>query len=303
MLFPHKEIQSSTPFRGNPLRSIGTLARGVRQSFKLIEEFSPDLMIGFGSFHSFPLLSAARLKKVPYLLVETNAYPGKVNRLFSGGALLNAIQFEEAKTNLRGISLPVKMPFWSQPLETETLSKKEALSYFGLEEGVFTLLVFGGSQGAETINKAAIALEVNFPFQVIHFSGKVTSLMEEYDKRGIACCVKPFESQMHYAFRAADLAICRSGAGTLAELIGYTIPSVLIPWPKAADNHQKINADILAARGGAYILEEKDIDKLSSFVIRAKEQEEEMRQSLLKLSESMERESLSSIVQKKLEIL
>lgn len=258
--FSHKEVRGSSPFRGNPLKAAYELSRGVGESLKILSEFSPDLLIGFGSFYSFPLLAAARIKKTPYLLVESNVLPGKVNRLFSSKALLSAIQFEEAAPHLKGKPILAKMPLWSRG-EGEK-SKQEARAHFGLDPDLFTLLVLGGSQGAESINKAVASLELAFPYQVIHLCGKEGTLKEQYEEKGIRAAVKPFEKEIHLAYQAADLTICRAGAGTLTELLAFEVPAILIPWPGASEDHQLKNARSFAKWGGAHLLQEGDIGNL-----------------------------------------
>ena len=128
-----------------------------------------------------------------------------------------------------------------------------------------TLLVFGGSQGAAAINrmvKEALA-ELNLPnLQLLHITGEakcIESFQKFYSTKGIKACVKSYENRMDIAWQAADLAICRAGAGTLAEQLEFEVPAILIPFPRAADNHQEHNADFMVATvGGAVKLLEND---------------------------------------------
>jgi UDP-N-acetylglucosamine--N-acetylmuramyl-(pentapeptide) pyrophosphoryl-undecaprenol N-acetylglucosamine transferase len=120
---------------------------GVQSGIKLIKEFQPDLVIGFGSFHSFPLLAAAVYKKVPYMLFEPNAIPGKVNRLFSRWAEATAVQFSHAGAGLKGEMVEVAMPLVRTPVD-----RKSAHAYFGLNPELPTACL-RGSQGAAAINR------------------------------------------------------------------------------------------------------------------------------------------------------
>jgi UDP-N-acetylglucosamine--N-acetylmuramyl-(pentapeptide) pyrophosphoryl-undecaprenol N-acetylglucosamine transferase len=172
-VFPHAEVASSSLFRGNFLWKI---AKGIWQSLKLITDFSPDLVVGFGSFYTFPILLAAKLKKIPFVLFEPNAIPGKVNRFFSRWAVASAVQFSEAGTQMKGNCIEVKMP----TSEKSRTPPEEARDYFYLAPDRFTFLVFGGSQGAQSINhffSEAIALlgKERSQFQVIHVAGKPES--------------------------------------------------------------------------------------------------------------------------------
>ncbi len=255
--FPYREVASATPFRGGLFKSVDSfvkIGRGVRESIDLLNHFKPQLVVGFGSFYSFPLLCAAWLKKIPIILFESNAYPGRVNRLFAGRALFSALQFEETAEHLKGEKLLVRMPYWCERSAVHALSKEEARRAYGLDPSIFTLLVFGGSQGAQAINSAALELSLSFPFQIIHLTGEAKSAKEaeiHYYKRGVRAKVKGFEDKMHIAWRAADLVVCRSGAATLSELIIFEVPGLLVPFPQAADNHQEINAQVMERIGGA----------------------------------------------------
>lgn len=281
--FPFREVTSSSPFRTHPVKAAFQIGRGILESFDLIKEFSPDLIIGFGSFYSFPILATARLKGIPYILVESNVLPGRVNRLFSSKALFSAVQYEETGQILKGKTIPAKMPLWAQENEGRVFATADARQHYRLDPEVFTLLVFGGSQGAEAINRAVVNLELNEPFQVLHFCGKnqdADSIQKRYQERGIAACVKHFEEQMHIAWRAADLAISRAGAGTMAEMEIFHVPAILIPWPGATDLHQHQNAKTMEKIGGALLLEEHEIDKLGEKIQKLVLKLPEMRNNL-----------------------
>lgn len=221
--------------------------RGILSSVRLILKHQPDLVVGFGSYHSFPPLIAALVKKTPFVLFECNAQMGKVNHLLKNRArcVYTALfDFDDQRV----LFLKVKMPLASSKLEK--IEKKLALNYYGLSDKDFTFLIFGGSQGAVTLNEAVahgmIALKSKaVTFQVIHFTGeadekKVKALYEQHQ---IKSCVKAFENQMHYGYSAADFAITRSGASTIAELLEHQLPSLFIPYPFAPCDHQRYNAE------------------------------------------------------------
>lgn len=300
-LFGFYEIESESPFRKNPLQALLKIIKGLRKSFSLIKQYSPDLIVGFGSFHSFPLLLAAKWKKLPYILFESNVIPGKVNRFFSAQAKYTAIQFEETKLHLKGKTLLIQMPSWYKKHQNSSLSAAEARQYFGLSKDLFTILIFGGSQGALRINEAAKEISVNFPFQILHFCGRDQNrenLSNYYQQRGIIALVKPFEDRMDIAWRAASLVVCRSGAGTLAELLDYQVPAILVPWPGASDDHQKKNAEVFVKNQGAFILLQKDLNgvTLSALVTKAYRQIEEMKGNLHSFLCTCKTEDLSSLI-------
>jgi len=231
------------------------IGRGITQACKLLEQLKPDLVIGFGSFYTVPVLTAARLHRAPILLFEPNAFPGKVTRLFSRWAKLSAVQFDEAGKHLKGPTSRVKMPLANFAIA----EKAQALDYFYLHSNLFTFLIFGGSQGARTINDLFFAAARQAPalFQVIHITGDAAAAHDfrrKYAEAGIAACVKAFEERMDLAWSAASAAICRAGAATLAEARSYKVPSLVIPFAKAADDHQTKNA---LATNGVLICPEK----------------------------------------------
>lgn len=287
--FPFREIRAGSPFRSNLVKAFIQLLIGVKESFTLCSEYQPNLIIGFGSFYCFPILLVAKLKNIPYILVESNAHPGKVNRLFSPGALFTALQFEEAAKKLKGKCKAVKMPFWGHEEKNAALAQPEARKFFGLQPDLFTLLVFGGSQGAAVINQAMLKIEGTF--QVLHFCGKNQSaeaIAKSYQSRKIPCYVKPFEDQMRTAWRAADLVISRAGGATLAELLEYEVPGILIPWPGATEAHQQKNAIIFEEFGGALLLEQEEIAALPDKIKEAKQMLITMREKLQKRKTTQE---------------
>jgi UDP-N-acetylglucosamine--N-acetylmuramyl-(pentapeptide) pyrophosphoryl-undecaprenol N-acetylglucosamine transferase len=267
-LFAFREIFASTPYLkvNSLLSSLWTIAKGMQQSFEIIRAFQPDLLIGFGSYHAFPLLVAGVFKKIPIVLFEPNAAPGKVNRFFSRWALITTIQFSQAGNSLSGKTVEVNMPLWERDGKND-VSQEEARAYFCLDPYKMTLLVFGGSQGASAINRlfceAACFLKEEKKVQIIHLTGKndVEVVRRTYTRYGINACVKEFEDRMHYAWRAANLVICRAGAATLAEQVAFEVPGILIPYPQAAEDHQKKNALFMQTEvQGAVCLDEANLN-------------------------------------------
>lgn len=310
--FSFTEIFAATPYLKNGafLRSLWTIFKGVVQSFKIIAKFHPQVVIGFGSYHAFPLLVAAYFKKIPIILFEPNSAPGKVNRLFSRAAVWSAVQFAQAAKSLKGKIFEVNMPLW----EKEGMSGagvEESRAYFCLDASKLTFLVFGGSQGAASINRLfseAVSLfgARQKDFQVIHFTGKLASAEEvrrTYARLGISACVKEFEDRMHLAWRAASLVICRSGAATLSEQTAFGVPGILIPFPYAADDHQKKNALFMEHQvGGAIHLNESEAtpEKLCALMQTlldpSKNRLGQMREKMRAFKNQQQKQNLSTLV-------
>ncbi len=250
--FSFRQVSSATFFHGGGLAlfsSLFHLGKGVKESLHIVRELQPDIVVGFGSFHSFPILAASLISRIPLVLFESNSVPGKVNRLFSRWAQFSAVQFPIAIDRLKGQPIEVGMPF-ADTHEGNTISKEEARAHFSLEKDRFTILVFGGSQGSSSINRTFCESIQNLSYwhgkiQVIHITGTEESaehLKRFYLSEGVPACVKAFEHHMHLAWRAADLVVCRAGAATLAELLEFEVPGILIPFPRASDDHQRKNA-------------------------------------------------------------
>jgi UDP-N-acetylglucosamine--N-acetylmuramyl-(pentapeptide) pyrophosphoryl-undecaprenol N-acetylglucosamine transferase len=208
------------------------------------------------------------------VLFESNALPGKVNRLFSQGAKFTAVYFPGAAQYLRGEVVEVDLPV-CRP--RSLLSAQEARRYFGLKEDLFTVVVFGGSQGSAKLNEifTQTALELfqsGAQFQVIHLAGNsqaADQVRELYQKGGMTACVKDFEAQMEFSYTAASLVVSRAGAATVAELIAYAQPSILVPYPYASENHQQKNAEFLSHELKAAIqIQESELssDRLSALL-------------------------------------
>lgn len=253
---PFSEIASAPLKRGELLHFFAATWKGFWQSIRLIRLFRPDVVVGFGSYHSFPVLLAATFLRKKIVLFEANCVLGKVNRFFLFAAEKIALQFPLPQPLNKEVFVPY-LP-WTLS-EKKFPSPREGRLYFGLDPNRLTLLVFGGSQGAQFLNEAipqALAHLKEDNIQVIHFTGKGETA-GSYGK--FPACIKEFEPAMSLAYAAADIVICRSGAATIAELIRFQKPALLIPFPFAAEDHQKKNGHFLAERiGGARLLLQRE---------------------------------------------
>lgn len=266
--FPYRSVKCGTFLSKNlwqAAKSGWTIVQGILQSRQHIKAFNPHVVVGFGSFYTFPTLLAAQSLGIPIILHEANSIPGKVNRLLAPYVEATGVHFPETIKLLKGKSIEVGMPL-REGFKKGIKTKEEACAYFGLQAALPTLLIFGGSQGAKAINQlASEALLTYFQgeIQVIHITGAATAaaeLREAYQNKGIVAYVKDFELKMDLAWQAADLMISRAGAGTIAEELEYEVPGILIPYPHAADFHQEKNAEFMASTvGGAIKVLEKGL--------------------------------------------
>lgn len=235
------------------------------ESFLVLVRFKPDIIVGFGTLSSVPVIMLAWLFRIKTMIHEQNVLPGRANRFLSRFVDKVAISFNESRFYFKASSK--KITFTGNPLrkELKLIDKDKALDFFGFDRSCFTVLVMGGSQGSHNINTALFealnALSQYFQLQVIHLSGaKDYNLLQEgYKKTNIRCRIFPFLEEMQYAYSAADLLISRSGATTISEAILYKIPAVLIPYPYAY-RHQLNNAEVLKGVGTAVIVDDNSLN-------------------------------------------
>ncbi|MFO7812454.1 MAG: undecaprenyldiphospho-muramoylpentapeptide beta-N-acetylglucosaminyltransferase [Pelovirga sp.] len=242
------------------LELIPKLTRSLIQAQGILRRFKPDLVVGFGGYASVPVLLAAKILHVPYLIHEQNAVPGVSNKLLAKGAARICVSypdtlkcFPRSKTKLTGN--PLRQGFDQTP---------EKLPVPG------QVLVFGGSRGARAINEALVAclpelLRWPQPPQILHQTGEDDFAMVQaaYAAAGYpAATVVPFIDDMAGAYANSALVICRAGATTLAELTVCGRPAILIPFPHATGDHQNANARALEHAGAAVVLQQRDLTAL-----------------------------------------
>jgi UDP-N-acetylglucosamine--N-acetylmuramyl-(pentapeptide) pyrophosphoryl-undecaprenol N-acetylglucosamine transferase len=244
------------------------LARSTRDCAALCEEFRPDAVLGMGGFTSAPAILAARWRHAPALIHESNAVPGKANRWV--GRFVDHVAVGLAECGRFFGRKPVTVT--GTPVRAVLRRGKvtDARERLGLERGRLTILVMGGSQGAHAINETmACALpwlnDWTDKTQFVHLSGPALcgkGLGEAYEKNGFPAKVMSFCNEMELAYSAADLVIARAGAATLTEIAAFGLPSILIPLPQAAGNHQWHNARAFERAGAARLLEQSQLTGL-----------------------------------------
>jgi UDP-N-acetylglucosamine--N-acetylmuramyl-(pentapeptide) pyrophosphoryl-undecaprenol N-acetylglucosamine transferase len=260
-------------------KSLLTVIRGalilpisVVDAWSIVSRRQPDLVIGVGGYSSGPVVLVAALRRVPTMVLEQNAVPGFTNRRLSRFVRAAAVTFESTKAFFgeKGFvsGNPVRSEFVAdRPAvrpSPDTTSSTEASVDEQQPSGV-QVLVFGGSQGAHAINlamvEAAPELAAGSPrLRLAHQTGErdVEMVRTAYGAAGVQADVQPFYYDMGRRVAAADLIVCRAGATTIAEISAAAKPAILIPLPKATDDHQRKNAEALAAAGAAEVLLQSD---------------------------------------------
>jgi UDP-N-acetylglucosamine--N-acetylmuramyl-(pentapeptide) pyrophosphoryl-undecaprenol N-acetylglucosamine transferase len=240
------------------LRIVPALLQSVRQSLAILKKFQPDLVVGVGGYASGPALLAARLAGVPFLIHEQNAEFGLTNRFLSRWAQRVCLSFPPHGDR----SLPPE-----RTIVTGNPVRRGMTAVGPIPAEGCTLLVFGGSRGAQAINDAVVAalpaLRQRCPeLRIIHQTGSTdyARIATAYAALGLSTKdLTPFLQDMADAYGQAHLVLCRAGATTLAELTATGRPAILIPYPYAAADHQTANARILAEQGAALLLPQSDI--------------------------------------------
>lgn len=237
------------------LSTLVALPRALLRSRRLLRDFQADVVLGVGGYASGPAMLAAVLTGVPRVAFESNVVPGFANRVVARWVTAAAVQFPESVRSFRNAQLtgtPVRREFFSVgPRQTG---------------GQPTLLVFGGSQGAAPLNRvmmaAAASLQESVPgLQIVHQTGErdFEAVMSAYERAGVNSTVSRFIERMWEAFASADLLLCRSGASTVAEVSAAGRPAIFVPFPRAADDHQRRNAESLVQAGAAVLLPESEL--------------------------------------------
>ncbi|MFZ5806459.1 MAG: undecaprenyldiphospho-muramoylpentapeptide beta-N-acetylglucosaminyltransferase [Verrucomicrobiota bacterium] len=236
--------------------------RAYQQCLEEWETFAPRAVIGMGGFLSAPPLMAAMKKGIPAYMHESNSIPGKVTRWLASHLTKIFLGFHEcSKYFSRAITR-----FTGTPVRAslKKMDRWESAKFFGLDAGLKVLTIVGGSQGAHGLNQlmldSAQYLLDEWPrWQVIHLTGAADAerAQKVYSVLGVKAKVFPFCAEMEKVYSLTDLIVARAGAASLCEISYFGLPSVLVPFPAAAEDHQTCNAEIFARAGAAQIFKEK----------------------------------------------
>lgn len=238
------------------IRTAFQLPIGAGIATGILGDWRPDAVFSMGGYVAGPVVIAAVLRRIPLVVMEPNALPGFTNRKLARFVYRALVAFEETSK-------------WFPPGRTEVTGLPTRQQFFDIQPktgGVFTLLITGGSRGARRLNRASreswpLFRERQTPIRIVHQSGtnEFESLQAEFRNTGLAGEVVPFINDMPNAFSEADLVLARSGAGSVGEIAAAGMPSLLVPFPFAADDHQRRNAEALSEAGAARMVPDAEL--------------------------------------------
>ena len=251
------------------LRFIYGTIHGTIVSIRTLKKFRPDALLAMGSFASLPPVLAAKILGIPIFLHDGNARVGKANRFFSPwarlmGTAFPAVNGDKIKCPHEYVGMPVRPELDYRPVEkTKAIDKINSLFELDFKADVPTLLIFGGSQGAQIFNEVFPKMMLESgrtDFQVLHLTGenKFESTKALYDNAKFPVLCLPGTSGMHWFYQAADAVVCRSGGSTLAELCLFGKFAFLIPYPYASERHQDDNARFMVSTGAAEMIDNSE---------------------------------------------
>ncbi|NOX21009.1 MAG: undecaprenyldiphospho-muramoylpentapeptide beta-N-acetylglucosaminyltransferase [Nitrospirae bacterium] len=257
------------------LKALFSFIKGLRESYRILKETEPQIVVGTGGYVSVAPVVAAWLQSIPVLIMEQNTVPGKANRFLARMANAICITYQESMAFFPRD----KVHLTGNPVRDRVTkgSPEAARRLFSLKEDLFTVLVFGGSRGASSINRAMVeALPyltgIKEEVQFLHQTGEsdYRFVRGAYQDMGFKGTVTPFIYQMPEAYAVADLVISRAGATALAEICVTGKPSILVPYPYAAEDHQRANAEKLMQMGAAVMILDKELNgkRLSEEILR-----------------------------------
>ena len=255
----------SSGFRGKGILGKGATLLGIGvgsiQAIAILSRLKARLVFGSGGFASASTIIAAILMGIPVVIQEQNSIPGMTNRFLYKRAKRVYIGFQRAAQYFKGNSAVI---YTGNPLRDELFEPKDidAREYFGLKHDIPVLLVFGGSRGAHSINVVATEYFLS--------NGEVQGIVQTGDRDydwvkeklaplGGRVVVRRYMDKIDLAYRAADLALARAGALSVSELAAVHLPSILVPYPYAVDNHQYYNALEIEEAGGAVIIRDQEL--------------------------------------------
>ena len=265
------------------------LVNSLWKSRRIIKKFKPDVVIGTGGFASGPLLQVANSLNIPTVIQEQNSYPGITNKLLSKKANAICVAYE----NLERFFPKDKIVFTGNPVRQDILDidskRSEALSYFNLDENKKTLLIIGGSLGARRINQL-IAKELDFlrnnNLQIFWQCGNLYMADYKHFSEIENVQVVSFIDRMDLIYAAADFVISRAGASSVSELCLVGKPTIFIPSPNVAEDHQTKNAKAIVDKNGALLIKESELDEKFESVFNKLIHDESLQKSL---SENMKK--------------
>lgn len=242
-----------------PFKLISSLAKSIA----ILRRFQPDIVVGVGGFASAAVMCAANWLNIPTLIQEQNSYPGITNKLLAAKANLICVAYPNMERYFPAEKIVVTgNPVRQSIVEIENIEKNKAIHFFGLSPEKPILLAVGGSLGAKSINEAilnAIPTLIEKGWQLIWQTGKsfenqIADLQTKYAAKGIA--IMPFIKEMELAYAACDAVVSRAGALAVSELCIVAKPTIFVPYPYAAEDHQTKNATALVEKKAALLVKD-----------------------------------------------
>jgi UDP-N-acetylglucosamine--N-acetylmuramyl-(pentapeptide) pyrophosphoryl-undecaprenol N-acetylglucosamine transferase len=282
-----------TPMRKgvfNRIRGGWQLAKAVVEAYRLLGRKDTTIVLGMGGYVTAPVLVAGLLRRIPIVIHEQNTLPGRTNYVLARWAKAVLVGFRQTKERFRS----KRCYYVGNPVRRAILSSQseEARTFFNLPRNVPVILVLGGSQGAKMLNLAVLETLKNldhlwtgaFPVEVLWSTGTqyhqvIEPKLREAHLENVRCQLLPYIEEMHLAYAAASLVICRAGASTIAELTAKELPAILIPFPYAIHNHQLVNAQVLERDGAAIVIREQVLtaEHLAATILRLLNEPEQLR--------------------------
>jgi UDP-N-acetylglucosamine--N-acetylmuramyl-(pentapeptide) pyrophosphoryl-undecaprenol N-acetylglucosamine transferase len=257
--YPMQYIQIGALNRVGILQQIKTVFQlpiGAGVATGILGDWRPDAVFSMGGYVAGPVVIAAVLRRIPLVVMEPNALPGFTNRKLARFVYRALVAFEETSR-------------WFPPGRTEVTGLPTRRQFFDIQpksSGTFSLLITGGSRGARSLNRASRESWQFFarnetPIRIVHQTGAAEhdALQNEFRSTGLAGEIVPFISDMPKAFSEADLVLARSGAGSVGEIAAAGMPSILVPFPFAADDHQRKNAEALSKADAARMIPDAEL--------------------------------------------
>ena len=298
------------------LRKMRKTVKGIFEAKRIVEDFKPDIVIGTGGYICGAAVMAAKAYKIPILLHESNAFPGKAIKIAARRCNTILVSFKEAVDkipyckNVVYTGTPVKI----KKREFTKKEKLEIIKSMGLTDTKPLVLIFGGSQGAQKINEAVceiIEQKQNKDYQIIWAAGpkQFDSIKSRLSRKNINinniknCKVFPYIYNMEEIENISDLIVSRSGAMTITEIANLSKPSILIPLPNVSNNHQMYNAKVLEKAGASVIIKNNDLsseklNKIIQNIVLDKNKCEQMGKNAFTLSNKDVEEKIYSEIKK-----
>jgi UDP-N-acetylglucosamine--N-acetylmuramyl-(pentapeptide) pyrophosphoryl-undecaprenol N-acetylglucosamine transferase len=299
--------------RSSLIKNIGLPLKLIRSFFQvknILNEFKPDAVVGVGGYSSFPVLRFAQAKKIPTFIHESNSFAGKSNMLLGKKATKIFVATDGMEKFFPSDRIMITGNPVRKSIAEASVSKMDALKFFGLSAERKTVLVVGGSLGAKSINDAiskGLNELLNNNLQLIWQTGKpYAAKAKEQAMNKEQVWVNDFINQMEYAYSAADIVVSRAGAMAIAELCLVEKPVLFVPYPFAAEDHQTANAGNLVQKNAALMVRDDEaIEKVVPMIIdlsKNEEKQQELRNNIKKLAIKNADEIIAEEILKEIEI-